>query len=127
MTAPADPPASAGDADAKKGSLGALKAVNFLIADVQNGMGLYIALFLQSSVGWGPAQIGSALAAGNSTQVAQGIGAFLSNSVAGYLAKTRGDDSTFYVLAAIAVASLMFFWVLMPETQDQPGADPQPA
>ena len=53
MTAPADPPASAGDADAKKGSLGALKAVNFLIADVQNGIGLYIAIFLQSSVGWG--------------------------------------------------------------------------
>jgi MFS family permease len=55
--------------DAKKGSLRALKAVNFFIADVQNGMGPYMALFLQSSVGWGPAQIGSALAAGNIAQV----------------------------------------------------------
>ncbi|MBJ6146197.1 MFS transporter [Hymenobacter sp. BT559] len=55
--------------DAKKGSLRALKAVNFFIADVQNGMGPYMALFLQSSVHWGPAQIGSALAAGNIAQV----------------------------------------------------------
>jgi MFS family permease len=55
--------------ESKKGSLRALKAVNFFIADVQNGMGPYMALFLQSSAGWGPAQIGSALAAGNIAQV----------------------------------------------------------
>ena len=44
-------------------------ALNFCIADVQNGMGPYVALFLQSTVGWGPAQIGTALAAGNLAQV----------------------------------------------------------
>jgi MFS family permease len=56
---------------------------------------------------------------------AQGIGAFLSNSVAGYLAKTRGDDFTFYVLAAIAVAGFVLFLLFMPETRDaaaEPGA-----
>jgi MFS family permease len=68
MTASNDPPVPPA-ADSKKGSLRALKAVNFFIADVQNGMGPYMALFLQSSVGWGPAQIGSALAAGNIAQV----------------------------------------------------------
>ncbi len=53
----------------KRGSVRALMALNFCIADVQNGMGPYVALFLQSAVGWGPAQIGTALAAGNIAQV----------------------------------------------------------
>jgi MFS family permease len=69
MSASHEPPASPTASDSKRGSLQALKAVNFFIADVQNGMGPYMALFLQSSVGWGPAQIGSALAAGNIAQV----------------------------------------------------------
>jgi MFS family permease len=69
MSASHGPPASPTAPDSKRGSLGALKAVNFFIADVQNGMGPYMALFLQSSVGWGPAQIGSALAAGNIAQM----------------------------------------------------------
>jgi MFS family permease len=55
--------------DPKRGSIRALRALNFFIADVQNGMGPYMALYLQSSVQWGPAQIGSALAAGNIAQV----------------------------------------------------------
>ena len=55
--------------DPKGGSIKALRALNFFIADVQNGMGPYMALYLQSSVHWGPAQIGSALAAGNIAQV----------------------------------------------------------
>jgi len=55
--------------DPKRGSIRALRALNFFIADVQNGMGPYMALYLQSSVHWGPAQIGSALAAGNIAQV----------------------------------------------------------
>lgn len=58
-------------------------------------------------------------AAQGAIATAQGIGAFLSNSVAGYLAKTHGDNFTFYVLAGIAAAGLVFFWVLMPETRDQ--------
>ncbi len=59
-----------GEVDAsKRGSVRALMALNFCIADVQNGMGPYVALFLQSAVGWGPAQIGTALAAGNLAQV----------------------------------------------------------
>ena len=53
----------------KRGSVRALMALNFCIADVQNGMGPYVALFLQSAVGWNPAQIGTALAAGNLAQV----------------------------------------------------------
>ena len=40
------------DDPAKAGSVGWLKALNFSIADVQNGMGPYMALFLQSSAQW---------------------------------------------------------------------------
>ena len=58
-----------GSGDTKLGSVRALIALNFCIADVQNGMGPYMALFLQSAVNWGPAQIGTALAAGNLAQV----------------------------------------------------------
>lgn len=55
--------------DPKRGSIRALRALNFFIADVQNGMGPYMALFLQSSVHWNQARIGAALAAGNIAQV----------------------------------------------------------
>jgi len=70
MPAPAAPPTPpALTHDPKRGSIRALRALNFFVADVQNGMGPYMALFLQASVGWNQAQIGGALAAGNIAQV----------------------------------------------------------
>lgn len=62
---------------------------------------------------------GSFNAAQGAIATAQGLGAFLSNSVAGYLAKSRGDDFTFLTLAGIAVVGLVVFWVFMPETLDK--------
>ena len=62
-------------------------------------------------------------AAQGAIATAQGLGAFLSNSVAGYLAKTRGDDFTFWVLAGIAFVGLIFFWALMPETRQQTASE----
>ena len=59
-------PAADGD---KSGSVRALKALNFTIADVQNGMGPYVALYLQSQAHWSTGQVGSALAFGNIAQV----------------------------------------------------------
>lgn len=56
-------------AEKKASSVRALKALNFCIADVQNGMGPYVALFLESTAHWDPSQIGTALAAGNIAQV----------------------------------------------------------
>ena len=44
-------PDGAGIDESKRGSVRALMALNFCIADVQNGMGPYVALFLQSWVG----------------------------------------------------------------------------
>ena len=47
---------------------------------------------------------------------AVGIGAFLSNSVGGVVAKRAGIDAAFLLLAAIAAVGLVFFWRMMPET-----------
>jgi len=59
-----------GDSSAsKQASIRALSPLNFALADVQNGMGPYVTLFLQSSMGWNPAQIGAVVAAGNIAQV----------------------------------------------------------
>nr|WP_235998572.1 MFS transporter [Hymenobacter sp. BT559] len=66
-------------------------------------------------------------AAQGAIATAQGIGAFLSNSVAGYLAKTHGDNFTFYVLASIAAVGFVVFLLLMPETRDQAADQPQVA
>ena len=57
------------DAASFEGSVRALAPLNFVLADVQNGMGPYVTLFLQSSMGWNPAQIGAVVAAGNIAQV----------------------------------------------------------
>ncbi len=70
---------------------------------------------------------GSFNAAQGAIATAQGVGAFLSNSVAGYLAKNRGDNFTFLTLAGIAVVGLVVFWVFMPETLDRAKEEKQPA
>jgi MFS family permease len=69
---------------------------------------------------------GSFNAAQGAIATAQGLGAFLSNSVAGYLASKRGDDFTFLTLAGIAVVGLVVFWLFMPETLNQAGTQEQP-
>jgi MFS family permease len=70
---PPDGARARSDHDAGKGadkaSIKPLRALNFTLADVQNGMGPYMALFLQSAVHWNPARIGIVLAIGNIAQV----------------------------------------------------------
>lgn len=53
----------------KKGSVRALTTLNLFIGDVQTGMGPYVTLFLKAQQHWDPAQIGTAIAAGNLAQV----------------------------------------------------------
>jgi MFS family permease len=45
------------------------------------------------------------------------IGGSLSNLIAGFVAKGAGFRTSFLLLTALAVVALLFFWVLMPETQ----------
>lgn len=79
-------------------SVRALMALNFCIADVQNGMGPYVALFLQSAVGWGPAQIGTALATGNLAQV-------LAQTPAGALIDRLRQKRALLVVGIVMIAS----------------------
>jgi MFS family permease len=56
-------------------------------------------------------------AAQGAIATAQGMGAFLSNAMAGWLAKHEGTTFTFCVLSAIAAAGLLLFACFMPETR----------
>jgi predicted MFS family arabinose efflux permease len=60
------------------------------------------------------------------TALAVGLGVGLSNLVSGYIVQAFGYSAGFLSLAAIALAALIFFAVLMPETGDA-GADGEPA
>ncbi|MEH1828601.1 MAG: MFS transporter [Nostoc sp.] len=51
---------------------------------------------------------------------AVGIGASLSNSLAGFIAKSAGYNASFLSMAAIAAVALAFFWFFMPETKSTP-------
>ena len=57
-------------------------------------------------------------------QACLGIGAFLSNFIAGFVVKNLGYDVGFLMLAGIAVAGLALFHVAMPETK---ASQPWPA
>jgi MFS family permease len=50
---------------------------------------------------------------------AWGLGAALSNSVAGFIVEMAGYNAAFLFLAAIAVAAFVLFWVAVPETGEQ--------
>jgi predicted MFS family arabinose efflux permease len=56
---------------------------------------------------------------------AVGVGALLSNSVAGFLAHHAGTTTAFLVLAGIAAAGFLLFAFAMPETleRDAPRSD----
>jgi MFS family permease len=63
-------------------------------------------------------------------QAALGLGAFLSNFLAGFVVKSFGHNAGFLGLAGIALTGLAFFALFMPETKDQTtpkAAKPSPA
>jgi len=70
-----------------------------IIADLAQGTGRFN--FLQGSI-----------------QGAQNLGAFLSNFLAGVIAKNLGFNAAFLGLALIAAVGFIFFAVAMPETRD---------
>ena len=59
--------------------------------------------------------------------LAVGIGAGLSNTVAGYVVQWFGYATGFLTLAGIAVCALAFFALLMPETRNDDAAPTQRA
>jgi predicted MFS family arabinose efflux permease len=49
---------------------------------------------------------------------AWGVGAALSNSVAGFIVDAAGFNAAFLFLAAVAALTFLLFWLAMPETGD---------
>ena len=70
-----------------------------VIADLTKGTGRYNLAQGAASASWG-------------------LGAALSNSVAGYIVDGAGYSAAFLFLAGCAFAALLLFWTAMPETSD---------
>jgi MFS family permease len=51
-------------------------------------------------------------------QAALGVGAFLSNFLAGFVVKSLGHNAGFLGLAGVASVGLVFFALFMPETKE---------
>jgi hypothetical protein len=79
------------------------------------GAGLYGALFplIVADLMEGTGRFNVALGA---VLTAQGIGASLSTTLAGFIVVKAGYSAAFLTLAAIAAAGLALFWLAMPET-----------
>ncbi|MBF6558668.1 MAG: MFS transporter [Candidatus Binataceae bacterium] len=58
---------------------------------------------------------------------AVGIGAALSQTIAGVIVHHFGDHAGFLFLASVAAAAFAILWCFMPETLEQPGEAPAPA
>jgi MFS family permease len=54
---------------------------------------------------------------------AQGVGAALSTTVAGFVVVSLGYSAAFLTLAGIAGGGLLLFWLAMPETRDAGAAE----
>jgi MFS family permease len=54
---------------------------------------------------------------------AQGVGAALSTTVAGFVVVSLGYSAAFLTLAGVAGAGLLLFWLAMPETRDGGAAE----
>ncbi len=80
------------------------------------GAGIFGALFLivvaDLTEGTGRYNLAQGVAA-----AAWGLGAALSNAVAGYVVDLWGYDAAFLFLAACAAGALLLFWLTVPETQ----------
>lgn len=81
------------------GIFGALFFV--VIADLTRGTGRYNLVLGAAAAVWG-------------------LGAALSNSVAGFIVDQAGYSAAFLFLAACALLAVVLFWIAMPETRGWP-------
>jgi MFS family permease len=84
------------------------------------GAGIFGALFfiVVADLTKGTGRYNLALGA---TSAVWGIGAALSNSVAGFIVDWAGYNTAFLFLAGVAFAALALFWVAVPETGERRG------
>lgn len=89
----------------------ALDAVNFFLADVRDGLGPYLAIYLLAVHRWKPVSIGA-------VSPAFGLGAAFRPGLAGMIVQFAGYDVAFLTLAAIAALAFVLA-MAMPETRPQ--------
>ena len=82
--------------------------LTLVVADLAEGTGRFN--FLQGAV-----------------QSAMALGAFLSNALFGWIAKTMGFNASFWGLAIGAAAGGVLYLLKMPETKEQQNSEPNPA
>jgi MFS family permease len=84
------------------------------------GAGIFGALFfiVVADLTKGTGRYNLALGA---TSAAWGLGAALSNSIAGFIVDWAGYSTAFLFLAGVALAALALFWLAVPETGDRRG------
>ncbi|WP_380780022.1 hypothetical protein [Sphingomonas sp. R86520] len=106
---------------------GTLDALNFFLADVRDGLGPYLAIYLLvvrgPSHGWNEATVGLVLTIAGivgllSQTPAGGLidRARLSATLAGSMIVWAGYSASFLTLAGIAVAGFVLYLTAMPET-----------
>ncbi len=78
-----------------------LDSLNFFLADVRDGLGPYLAIYLLAVHHWDPAF---------------GPGAALSNGFARWVVEAAGYRTAFLTLAAVAAVALVLLWIAFPET-----------
>jgi MFS family permease len=71
-----------------------------VIADLTKGTGRYNLALGAASAAWG-------------------LGAALSNSIAGFIVDQAGYSAAFLFLASVALAALALFWIAVPETRER--------
>lgn len=95
----------------------ALDLLNVLLADVRDGLGPYLSIYLLLAHHWDQRSIGFVMAVG-------GIGAIVAQAPAGALVNRTtakraviiGYNAAFMTLGALAGAGFMLYLIAMPET-----------
>jgi hypothetical protein len=98
------------DSGPSRSSILGLDALNFLMADVRDGVGPYLSIYLKGGLHW-----------------QSGLGAGVSNVFAGFVVQVFGYTTGFLALAAVAAGGLFFFASFMPETKPEDSGDEVPS
>jgi hypothetical protein len=89
----------------------ALDALNFFLADVRDGLGPYLSIYLLLTHGTGRFNVSL-----GALSTMWGVGAALSNVIAGWIVVAAGYDAAFISLGVVAAAGLTLYWAAGPET-----------
>jgi sugar phosphate permease len=106
-------------------SSGRWMRLNFFLADVRDGLGPYLAIYLLTEQKWDEASIGIVMSVAALAGIIVQTGGALSTTAAGLIVVKAGYSAAFLFLAAVAGAGLIGFATMMPETlrraQDEGG------